>query len=136
MIWILRIGGQQCYPGLPAPTHLHVACDTVVDRPTQLVCISDIHFLISICICQHTNTKDIGRQSPSDTATFAQVHIAEHTYVRRKLCLSFLVVHQRKLLWSYWHFIKIHSLHWEYDCVDTVIFPLERGFGVIKIGAF
>ena len=92
LIWILRIGGQQCYPGLHAPTHLHVACGTVVDRPTQLVCMSDIHFLISICICQHTNTKDIGGQSASDTAhwiaTFAQVQIVEP-------CLSVFVVHQR-----------------------------------------
>ena len=75
-----------------APTHLHVACGTVVDRSTQLVCMSDIHFLISICTCQYTNTKDIGGQSASDTAhwiaTFAQVQIVEP-------CLSFFVVHQR-----------------------------------------
>ena len=36
----------------------------VVDRPTQLICISDIYLLI----CQQTNTKDIAGQSASAAA--------------------------------------------------------------------
>ena len=33
----------------------------VVDRPTQLICISDLYLLIFVC--QQTNTKDIAGQS-------------------------------------------------------------------------
>ena len=36
----------------------------IVDRPTQLICISDI-YLLYLFICQQTNTKDIAGQSAS-----------------------------------------------------------------------
>ena len=41
----------------------------VVDRPTQLICISDIYLLT----CQQTNTKDIAGQSATGVPELSEV---------------------------------------------------------------
>ena len=43
---------------------------TPVDRPTQLICISDTYLYLFVFLCKQTNTKDIAGQSATPTQKF------------------------------------------------------------------